>query len=184
MNYNERKRKKYYFYLLFALCCFGVWGILFWRVNSRYHYEEKEIYQPGDSFITNDCKIKINSVSLMSAEELAGICDNLTEEEIKSYISGIDNFWVVDIDITNIGEEEKDTQVYKWIVNCGGYGNGCTWLTDQNVPEIHNLPAGESKNVKVIFSMTEQGLEQMKKYEVRVYTSVYPEMNYIVGEKS
>jgi hypothetical protein len=175
-------RKRTYVYLAVCIIGFCAWGISFWNVNHKFPYKICGAYKTGDTFTENDCEISVNSAEVMTTEQLAAACENLSVEDIEEWGYTDCNYFVADVDVTNLTGKEIDSNVYLWILNCGGYGNGCSFLTDLNTPEVRSLAAGETANVQLIFAVTEKGMQEMKKYPVKLYTSLYPEVRYITYE--
>ncbi len=165
--------------ILIAIMIFLIWFVLFIRINRTYAYEEKNTYHVGDWIEKKEFDVGILDIQIMDDEELLEKTTNLTKAGMDdmSY-SGL-QYAVVELELENKTDHSCNTGITKWCVECGGDGNGSSYLTDMECENPDMLAPNEKRTQFLIFVVSEEMIKESKKHSMKFYIDFYPEVNYI-----
>lgn len=171
--------------LLLCIVFLIIWSVLFYRINHNIKQPIYSYYEIGDSFLYYGLEITPMKISLYEKNSFENEFGYLLTEEYDDLL-----IIVVDLHIKNSSGYDiriKDS-LHTWMIETNNFSNG------QNM-EFMNLNTSDpyKKDSDVDYKLFFQfmnginyfgGIEKLKKSEIRLYMSFYPEARCIVFNKA
>lgn len=173
-----------------ALLFLAVSVFMIYNVNSVFPNTEDKAYRTGDETRYRGLKLTVGEIEVYTEEEAVEKYPAIKDTQLYETDKGKFNYVIANITLENDTDDVitfgKFGSVGQWCIEAGLEGNGMSYFDFLALnPTYHkSFSVGDKQDIILPFTLSKKWItyEELKKEDIKIIYSFYPEKIYILYE--